>query len=107
MKKIRVFLDHGTPVNFKNSATLKIDKNCSLELLDFEVKQGNARWVIKLGNGQLIEGRVGVETKLSVLSGTSWITLAIPIRLHKTPKGLAPDFIINLPDYINPNYSNS
>lgn len=105
-KKIQVYLEPGVPMLLKNSLTTSIDNKFTIELVELNIKApATASWVVKLGTGELIEGRLGSESKLPFWEG-SWLCLAIPVVVHRRRFGvLCPNFVLCTPPEIVPDFA--
>lgn len=97
MVKKRVTLQPGSPYNFKSISPLY--QSGSLTLRSFKVESGRVEWFIETNRGHLIEGRAKGEREIP-LWPESWITLAIPLKIHVRDSGNAPEFIICIPGSI-------
>lgn len=100
-KKIKFHLEPGVIVPLLNSLSIRNDPKHTLELEDFRIEPYRAEWRIKLGTGELIEGRVGDQRPLPFWEG-SWICLHIPLIVHRKDRrgSLCPEFIISVPEHI-------
>ena len=95
-KKIRVRLEPDTPVFIVDHARTTNPVVTSLELVDFEAKNGRIAWTVKTGTGRLLSGLVRNEIQIPEVP-KAWISLYIPVCLHLKAKGFAPDFIVGMP----------
>lgn len=99
-KKIRLHLEIGLSIQFKNVISMKADPKNTVELVDFKIQDNRVEWTLRLGNGELVEGRIGDTRPFPMFEG-SWVCLSIPITLHVKRNGaLSPDFVFFLPDTI-------
>ena len=104
-KKIRVKLGLHRPLAFKNSLLLKNDPRWTLELKDFSITPDRCEWTIKLGDGSLIEGRLGDRKPLPALYWPgSEICLHIPVVLHqrRSAASCEVEFIVWVPSEVVP-----
>lgn len=92
--KKRITLHPGVPLHFISRSPAYLGGSLTLE--SFSVNSGRVEWVIRTERGVLIEGRAKGEQRLPQWPD-SWITLAIPMKIHIRERGNAPDFIVNIP----------
>ena len=92
--KKRITLQPGVPFHFTSMSPAY--KDGSLTLRQFSVSGERVEWVIELNSGALVEGRARGARDLP-LWPESWITLAIPVKIHVRERGNAPDFIVAVP----------
>lgn len=97
VKKIRVTLQPGAPYHFNSISPMY--QGGSLTLKSFKVESGRVEWFIETNRGHLIEGRAKGEREIPLWPG-SWITLAIPLKIHVRDSGNAPEFIVCIPGSI-------
>lgn len=95
-KKLRTRLEMGRPVFLVDASKEAPDLLKCIELIDFNATHGSINWSVKCGDGQIITGKVRDQQPIPFLKD-SWITLAIPIKLHIKQKCFAPDFIVFIP----------
>lgn len=67
-----------------------------LVLEEITISQHRVSWVVRTSKGQTIEGRARGERPLDLWPG-SWISLAIPLKVHVRDRGNSPEFILNIP----------
>lgn len=101
LKKLRIRLEPGNPVYLIDYREKRPDLKKSIELVDFEAKNGRIAWTVKCGTGHFISGLVGSEQPIPFLA-RSWIALYVPVCMHLHPKGFSPDFIICIPGAYGP-----
>lgn len=102
--RIRLRLEVEAPVLFKDTKSDKSDPKWSIELVDFTLMPYKAEWVIKLGTGELVEGRLNIERPIPFW-GDSSILLSYPVTASCKPKGtFRPEFLIKLPSHILPTH---
>jgi hypothetical protein len=103
-QKLRLRLEVGRPVFFKDTKHDKHDTKWSIELVDFLLTQTRAEWVVKLGNGELLEGRLNIARPLPFWDDSS-LLLSYPVTASCKPKGtFRPEFLIRLPSHILPDH---
>ena len=95
--KKRITLHPGVPLHFVSRSPAY--SGGSLRLESFSVNAGRVEWTIVTEKGKVIEGRARGEQPLPQWPD-SWITLAIPMKIHIRERGNAPDFIVNIPGSI-------
>lgn len=97
LRKRRVTLQPGVPLHFQPLTDAYQPGWIKLE--EFSVDQHRASWVVVTSKGQIIEGRAKGEQPLG-LYPSSWISLAIPLKIHVRDRANAPEFILNIPGSI-------
>ncbi len=100
IRKVRMTMPYDTPmVVTKDPNCNKVDPLAIFSLEEFEIVDGNARWVISTTSGKLITGGLGVVNISDIKDyGDISVALAIPVVLHKQKSILAPEFIIMIPE---------
>ncbi len=96
---LRLRLEAEVPLLFK-STTEASDPKWSLTLVEFLLTTHRAEWVIKLGNGELLEGRLNTPRPLPFWTESN-IFLSYPVQASFVPKGtFRPEFLVKVPSHI-------
>lgn len=98
-RKLKACLEPGKAGIFRDSLFKGHNEKHTLTLVEFNVTESRVMWRMQTGSGQQIEGRLGDQVRIPFLPEDCWITLHIPIQVHKRNRGtLAPDFIMMIPE---------
>lgn len=97
---LRLRLEVDVPLLFKDTRSETRDPKWSLTLQDFLLTPYKAEWVIKLGSGELLEGRLNIARPLPYWT-ESHILLSYPVQASYLPKGtFRPEFLVKVPSFI-------